>query len=167
MGLPCSIEKIYGWETQYAQMLRWRDRVNTSYSDGRMVSDDAEDFLLAFFESCYHLKDFVIETGSISASDINAIINTNHSMRICRDICNRAKHHTLRHHASVDKDWSLGREYAPWPDGTDGIGSYLLVGSDKLNPVDTVHECVAFWSGLVEAGRFQPVSNPFQRSDSN
>ena len=66
---------------------------------------------------CYSLRDFAIHSGSISEVEMNELIGRCKSMRLCRDICNRAKHLTLKQKSSVDATWSLGREWIPWVDG--------------------------------------------------
>jgi len=162
MGLPWSIEKILGWRSHYEAMKRWAVRCESCYSNGRCVSGDFEDFFLAFMVVCYHLRDFVIKTGGVRADEIDSLIQKSEAMGICRDICHRSKHHTISK-PSIDEDWSLGRSYHPWPDGTSAISHFLIAGSEKRQPLEVIRECVRFWEGLVTKGRFSQPSNPFAR----
>jgi len=162
MGLPWSIEKILGWRSRYEAVQRWATRCEKCYSDDRCVSGDFEDFFLAFMVVCYHLRDFVIETGGLRADEIDRLIQDNEAMRICRDVCNRSKHHSISK-ASIDDLWSLGREYRPWPDGTPAIAHFLVAGSEKHEPLDVVRECQRFWDGPVASAGLTEPSNPFAR----
>lgn len=53
--------------------------------------------LYAFFEICYHLKDWISQDGAYDREihDIESFINSSAALRICADICNRLKHRTL------------------------------------------------------------------------
>lgn len=166
MGLPYSTEKILGWRSQYEAVERWYQRCEKCHVDNRYTSHaDATDFILAFFVFCYHLRDYVIETGNISACEIDSLIDNNFAMRICRDVCLRAKHHTISNKGSVkrsvDIDWSLGREYDPWPSGKDGEKLFLIAG-DKFDAMDIVNHCRKFWKDLVESGKLKEPQNPFR-----
>ena len=160
MGLKWSAENILGWRTRYDAVLRWRDRCVGCYSDGRAISDDALDFVLAFFIFCYSLRDFVIKTGGVKAKYIDDLIADSEPMRICRDVCNRSKHCNISS-PSIDSSWSLGREYAPWPDGTSGFRHFLIAESRTAHPLEVVKQCVQFWDDLVAGKRFQEPTNPF------
>ena len=159
MGLKWSIENIQGWETRYAAVLRWRDRVRGCIRENGGVSADSEDFILAFFIFCFSLCDFVKSTGGVSGADMKKLVDDNKFMRICRDICNRSKHYKITppHQPSIDATWSLGREYVP----PDGYKNFLIVGGDKLDPVDVVHGCVAFWDQLIATGQVAKAPAPF------
>ena len=52
--------------------------------------------LFAFFEICYHLKDWIAQDDLYQAShDVDGFIVTSDALRICADICNRLKHRKL------------------------------------------------------------------------
>jgi len=143
-------------------MLRWHERCESCHKDGRCTStSDALDFILAFFVFCYHLSDFVVETGGIERETIDNLITNNTHMRICRDVCLRVKHHTISNKKSVERavdiDWSIGREYYPWPDGTEGWRGFLIA-DDMLDPMIVVRGCVNFWKELVASWVLQDPS---------
>lgn len=53
--------------------------------------------LYSFFEICYHLKDWIIESPQYSTlSNVEDFIKDSPSLRISADICNRLKHKVLR-----------------------------------------------------------------------
>lgn len=59
-------------------------------------SDYYEDRVYLFYQSCYHLKDWMKNdnrvTLIVSESDIERFVNSEHELRICGDICNGSKH---------------------------------------------------------------------------
>jgi hypothetical protein len=159
MGLGWSTENIRGWRSQFERLQRWATRCERCYSNGRCVSDDFVDFFLAFMVVCYHLRDFVVETGGVSGHEIDSLIQASEPMRICRDICHRSKHYEIRHNP-FDAHWTLGREFNPWSDGTPGISHFLISGSEKREPLALGRQCLVFWGDLVGQGRFTEPSNP-------
>jgi len=51
------------------------------------------DDVYAFFQNCYHLKDWIKNDPSCSAwSDVEKFINSNKDLQICADLCNGLKH---------------------------------------------------------------------------
>ena len=161
MGLPWSIEKIQGWRMHYKGVLRWQARVENCYRDGKCIgADDAEDFLLAFFVFCYHLRDFVVETGGISPHEVDTLIQSDRVMKPCRDICNRAKHHSISKN-TYGATWSLGREFPRSSDSMPGLTHFLIAAGEKYYPLDVVRDCIRFWSNLATSGRLAEPRNPF------
>ena len=55
--------------------------------------------LFAFFETCYHLKDWIKEDDRYNKTshNVDAFVNTSPALRICADISNRLKHRKLTH----------------------------------------------------------------------
>jgi hypothetical protein len=159
MGLLYSAEKILGWRSQYEAMLRWHKRCESCHKGECYTSwTDALDFILAFFVFCYHVRDYAIQTGCIDATEMDDLIKGNTYMRICRDACNRLKHHTITRNPSIDVDWSIGREFVSWPDRGEKL---FLIADDKLDAMEVVRGCVKFWNEIVDSGKLQEPPNPF------
>ena len=80
----------------------------------RCINDDFVDFFLAFMVMCYSLRDFVVRTGGVLEDEIDELIRDCEAKRICRDVCNRAKHCAISR-PSVDaliprlRDWRAVR----------------------------------------------------------
>lgn len=70
----------------------------------------AEDFdtLIAFFQNCYHLRDWLESTRPELRDDISTLFENNFEMRGCRDICHGFKHKDLKR-PSLDPDFNLYR----------------------------------------------------------
>jgi hypothetical protein len=79
-------------------------------------------------------------------------------MKICRDVCNRIKHHTLKGNPSIDADWSIGREYVFWGERGE---KFFVIADDKRDAMDVVRGCVKFWNEIVNGGKLQEPPNPF------
>jgi len=159
VGLKWSSEKILGWRTRWAAVQRWRDRCAGCFADGHCINDpDFQDFFIAFMVLCYSLRDFTIRSGGLSNVEVDKLIGDSEAMRLCRDICNRGKHHTLNMKASVDADWSLGREYVP---GSNGHHRWFVIADGKAyDPLALVDDCLKFWSDLIEQGKFaEPINS--------
>ncbi|HEY3327006.1 MAG TPA: hypothetical protein VGK14_07510 [Novimethylophilus sp.] len=133
-----------GWPGQYRRMLRWRDRLSEVYG-----SDDTNtiyDFIYAFFQSCYHLRDWLVSDNVATKEEITALFNSSIELQLCRDICNATKH--LQYNTpSIDPRPRIGKEWDPWK--KESYGLYLY--SDKRRPIsELVHECVTTWDKFLD-----------------
>ena len=132
-----------GWQGQYRRMLRWRDRVDSIYR-----SEDADsiyDFTYAFFQSCYHLRDWLVSSGVATKQDMETLFKSSRELQLCRDICNATKH--LQYdNPSVDPKPRIGREWDPWKE--EWHGWYLY--SNERRPIsDLICGCIAAWDGYL------------------
>src|SRR5262249_11565420 len=114
MGLRWSAENILSWRSQHDRLKRWSRRLHEFGDDGSF--QERLDFFLAFFLNCYALRDWFINSNSISQIELDNLIQSNEAMRLCRDICNRSKHLTLNRPASTDPNFSIGSEYDHYGD---------------------------------------------------
>jgi len=95
---------------QFLRVKRWYKRLE-EISNGRedtRESDYYEDVLYAFFQNCFHLKDWAINSGALSKDIINDFIESNTDMKICRDLCNGSKHLVINN-PSIDSNVSVNR----------------------------------------------------------
>jgi hypothetical protein len=118
----------------------------------KQVPEEHFDDLIAFFQFCYSLRDWLEAADPNFKPKIRSRISQSDTMRICRDICNRTKHYKIKD-PSVDPQWSIGREYVP-PD-TLGLRPgltetwFLIAGTKKLDVFELARECFEFWKGFV------------------
>jgi hypothetical protein len=97
-----------GYSVQYDRMQRWHNRFG-KLDRGRphdMPSEDYLDEIYAFFQNCYHLKDWIKNDGTVTQNVRDAVetyINSNRSLRLCADICNALKHLSLRNSRSGEE----------------------------------------------------------------
>ena len=83
---------------QYNRVKRYYDRF-AELDKGRIHNADSDNYvddIYAFFQNCYHLKDWIKNDGSIGIPGIKdrveQHINGSRSLRLCADLCNGTKH---------------------------------------------------------------------------
>jgi hypothetical protein len=108
VGIGLTRQQVEGWQGQYQRMLRWHRRVIAAANSE--PSADELDFLLAFFESAHHLRDWLTRTGAISAADLESFAAAHVEIGICRDIANGFKHHSITR-SSVDAEFAIVNQY--------------------------------------------------------
>lgn len=142
MGLARTLQEVEGWRGQYERVLRWQRRIRTS--DEARSSADQLDFLLAFFTSCFDLRDWLITSG-VDRKSVTALFRSNVELRVCRDIANGFKHYRITDHP-YDAGFSVVREYIPktWPSyvGHGASKWNVVAGDDMFDLVALAHRCV-------------------------
>jgi len=150
MGLLLTLQEAEGWHGQYQRMLRWRARVCAP--DIERSSADQLDFLIAFFVVCFHLRDWLKDSG-VDGESLNALFRANLELRVCRDIANGFKHSRLDREPFYDPTFSVIREHVPsgW---TPNLGHAntrwsVVAGDEKLDLVELTGRCVSIWDGFL------------------
>ena len=143
--LGWSIHMTGGWATQFDRVRRWHDRLLNAHPD------DEADFLYAFFENAFHLRDWLLDTGAASKADVNELFARNVEMRLRRDLANAHKHFSLRQKPSQPNPPSEVREYVPG-DGSRGPGSSLVIISEreKYDPIKLARPVLRLWEEFIE-----------------
>ena len=116
---------------------RWHKRLVKAADTG---SPDLEDFAFAFFQNCHHLREWMEKTSKLEPEEVKQLFTRTPELRLCRDLCNGTKHLTLRKDtASVDANFSIGREYDPnSPSGY----RLFVIADDKYDLLDLASRCV-------------------------
>src|SRR5260370_12690727 len=103
-----------GWQDQRARVGRWHKRL-TSLSYGiptDVHKAEALDDVYAFFMNCYHLRDWIIQSEFRDRADVDAFIDGNLALSLCRDICNGMKHFRIDPaRASSAPNWSTATTF--------------------------------------------------------
>lgn len=149
-----------GWKGQYARVLRWHQRITSlgALDDATPAPFIAFDYLYAFFQNCFHLRDWLKNDGAVSEKSLRSFMSGNIEMAVCRDIANGTKHFRINR-PSVDALPSIGREYHP----PDSIGkragtteSYFVILEDRTSHAevrfdlqDLADKCVNSWQTLL------------------
>ncbi len=120
--LGWSLHMTGGWQSQLERVRRWHTR-----AAGAVDAVDRSDFLYAFFENAFHLRDWLKDAGAASDKDLEALFGEP-DMRLCRDLANSHKHYSLRS-PSQPVPSSEAREYSPG-NGNLGGDVSLVVLSD-------------------------------------
>ena len=134
-----------------ARVKRWFGRVRNSENG----SVEQYDFLLAFFTSCHHLRDFLKVSG-ISEEKLSKVVNSQ-EMKVCRDICNESKHCSLSK-PSFYTSLQNGKKHTGLFDGVVVLreffpvrGSFftVVVQGDKYDALELAHNCLAVWVRFI------------------
>lgn len=154
MGIGQTLQQIEGWKGQYERMLRWHQRVIEAANSN--PSPDELDYLLAFFESCFHLRDWLLATKAIDQSSIDSLFQTSSELRVCRDLANGFKHHSISK-PSIDAQFSVVNEYVPknWPSAhTYPNGKWVvLAGGNQFGLVELAGQCITQWQKFLQSKR--------------
>ncbi len=80
---------------QFERVKRYFSRFK-QINDGQEHSQSSQNYdddIYAFFQNCYHLKDWIKNDPACSSwSDVEDFINQNPDLSICADLCNALKH---------------------------------------------------------------------------
>ncbi len=139
--LPWSWQKSPGWHGQYLRMLRWYSRL-----DQAKDRHEIEDFLYAFFQNCYHLRDWLRNTDALSKKVLTDFFSSHIELRICQDICNATKHFHLTS-SSFEVEFSLAREYVGPARGRFEQDSTLVIlaSGTKFDVFELAARCLRLW----------------------
>jgi hypothetical protein len=102
--------------------------------------------LLAFFLNCYALRDWLVNGDVLGSEVIDAAIQADFHMGLCRDLCNRSKHLMLSR-PSVDPDFSIVRTYR----GQDQPPGIVVLAAGKMIDLhDLAAQCMIFWGNFLQ-----------------
>lgn len=139
--LDLSAHKTGGWEAQLDRVWRWHERLAESCADPTSSPEERVDFLLAFFQNCYALRDWLKNDAAVSNNELDVVMQDNQCLRVCRDIANGSKHLKIDR-PSVDPGFSIGREYCG--DRTPERW-FVIVGNDFVDALALSNECLDAW----------------------
>jgi hypothetical protein len=144
-----------GWQSHLQRVERWHQRAKHALDPYNGVAEhDAIDFLYAFFQAAYHMRDWLQNSGAASQAQLDALMASNRCLKLCRDICNGSKHFALDPKRSKTDHIGLLREYVPPSPSSDREASSrpsLLAfvnhaGDVEFSRVDELMaECLAAW----------------------
>ncbi len=103
--LPHSLHKSTGWKSQFERTERWYNRVINAET-----KEDIIDYLFAYFQNCYLLREWLILTSELKQSELDDLFSENVELVICRDICNVTKNFSISR-PSQEFELSIIQEY--------------------------------------------------------
>jgi hypothetical protein len=161
MGLGLSVHKTGGWKSQYERMRRWHRLVHEIGRARKSIGDTEQehDFIYAYFQNCYHLRDWLQNSSMATAEELREFFRLNEPMGVCRDICNGTKHWQIDR-PSVDADFSIGREYVPanWPGERPHVNQswFIVAGQSKHDIFQLADTCMALWDSFLQRKNLLP-----------
>lgn len=135
-----------GWQGQLARVERWRRRTLDALRNG---DPNGEDFLYAFCQSAYHMRDWLLNSGAADQQSLQKLMTETRSLRVCRDVCNGSKHFALNPKMTSTARIGLMREYIPGPGPGERLRLIAVVGQDGginyFKITELLDECVGAW----------------------
>ena len=159
MGIGFSSRyKVLGWRGQLDRAQRWHERVlhisQQHTSDDLFDVDKDFDYIFAFFQSCYHLRDWLRYSGEVSQQDLDDLFRSSVELKLCQDLCNGSKHYELTR-ARVDSEFSLVREYVPseWTENRPHTNEnwFIISGQYKYDLFELASICMEAWQQFLSA----------------
>jgi len=122
---------------------RWKVRLHLARS-----TDDAEDYSIAFFQSCHNLRDWVQWDNAMPQVEIEELFKNHAELRLCADISNATKHLRLDD-PKQPREFFFAREYCDpgygWF-GDDLSGTFIIFSDGKRYDFrNLADKCVALW----------------------
>ena len=126
-----------------------------------MASPNYDDDVYAFFQNCYHIKDWIKNDPCCSQwrGDVEEFINANDNLRICADLCNGLKHLKLTGPRSTENPQFAGnhislsiQEGFSQPSGVGISITYrIATASGDMDAFDLASRCVRAWEDYIVA----------------
>ncbi|WP_139795104.1 hypothetical protein [Chromobacterium violaceum] len=143
-----SWHKSPGYRSQLDRLERW-------YARAQLAKDllDIEDYLYAFFQNCYYLREWLPEEA-FSTEQVNQFFKANIEMKVCRDLANLTKHRELHNPPATNAEPSIARIYVPNGRGWFGSDAALVVLTDVSDhPFDLLElagRCLILWREFMD-----------------
>lgn len=151
------------WKFQWGRVIRWYKRAGQikvkSETAGAELEADDFDILIAFFQNCYHLRDWLEVSRPDLREKLDDFFEQNFEMKGCRDVCHGFKHKKLTR-PSLDADFNIVRIY----DYLEIMGSgpyknpvkYNIAFADgndirKYDLFDFAGKCFNLWKSFLSA----------------
>lgn len=152
------MKRAADYQEQYDRMKRWYERFS-ALNNGRLHDVPSENYLdeiYAFFQNCYHLKDW-IKNDSLPSniqSAVESYINHDRALSLCADICNSLKHLQLKSDRSGENPSFGKKHYAV----TVGPGLPITISlkyevDTNSGPIDAfilATNCIAAWDAFFK-----------------
>lgn len=145
--LPWSWHKSPGWQGQFARVCRWYKRIQQA-----KVPSDIEDYLYAFFQNCFHLREWLQEARVVPQASIEQLFRDNEELRLCQDIANATKHRSLVD-PKQSREFSLARVYVGESHGWFESDTALVVLSEgnQHDALELAGRCLELWENLLDS----------------
>lgn len=135
---------------------RWHEKIKlilVSELPTKEIDENNRDIIYAFFQNCYHIKDWVISSFPLKKSAVEEFIQSNNDLKICRDICNGSKHLKLNNY-SVDPNISNnlhGRFYSISINNNvrTEVIYFATVNNRSVDVVSVAANCLVLWETFL------------------
>jgi len=142
-----------GYADQWKRVLRWLERIEATPRN----STEYDDFIWAFFQNCWHMKDWIKNDQLLSSSfrsGIEGMALRERSLRVCADLANGTKHFELqkpKNGAGAKHSHRVLKVVAGDSSKTQ-IDYFLMLGDgSQVNARAIAREAVEAWRRLLTA----------------
>jgi hypothetical protein len=140
------------YEEQIDRAKRWYGRFQ-EITDGRKHDRSVEfarDEVFAFFQNCYHVKDWIIEDKAMTIEDrkrvVEQFITESESLCLCADLCNATKHLVLKTTRSHDSPEIARAHYGlNVSAGVLKVRFEISTDSGSIDAFDLATRCLSEW----------------------
>lgn len=148
-------------QEQLERIKRWYRRF-LEINDGREHTQDSnyyEDEVYAFFQNCYHLKDWIKNDPDVDQKikgRIECYVQLNDALSLCADVCNASKHLylTTRRSPQIGNNLRVQRNFALTAGGDQPqiIIKYNIVLEDgkQKDAFELASECISAWEQFIK-----------------
>jgi hypothetical protein len=154
------------WRDQWDRVQRWYERFRST-AEGRphhMDSLNYEDEMYAFFESCFHFKDWLKNDPNPPLSrpqDAEDLVNSCEPLRWCADVANGSKHLVASRRPRVDPAAGLGQRNYSIQLGnmtaTTISAQYVIVGAGHTwDAIELAGACLSAWEQFLRSKELIP-----------
>jgi len=150
---------------QFERTKRWHNRLRETISktEHDREADYYEDLVYAFFQNCFHLKDWMLNSGDIiDPKDVNDFIESHDEMKICRDLCNISKHLSISK-PSIDPNTKIASRQHKLSPGSGTAAIAVITYEVNVNgKVYSIYElatrCLELWEQFLKENE-KPISD--------
>lgn len=151
------------YESQLDRVQRYLQRFSeiNSGREHNQPSDYYEDDVYAFFQNCYHLKDWIKHDPQCASwTPCETLIKKSPNLKLCADICNGLKHFKLtRPPRSTEGPYMGGKNINLKINGDGSEESGLKISikfeirtkSGSIDAFKLAAQCVSEWKSYIES----------------
>jgi hypothetical protein len=146
------------WNEHWQRVLRWEARLNRichGLPPG-ITRADAIDEVLAFFPTCYHLRDSLIRSAHLAEKQVDGFIMSNDPLALCRDLATAVKHFEVRQpyrpttYATTSHMQVVHHGLRPPCEPVPGENWSVVTDAGHKDMFALANECVDAWRGYLE-----------------
>jgi hypothetical protein len=142
-----------GWQEQFNRINRWIDKFTYLEKSEEIAQDKSQEYfdtMYVCFQNMYILRDWLINTTSLTKEDLNKFIKDNKEIGICRDICNGTKHFNINN-PSIDAEFGIIKGFNPLS-SLNGLPTHYIIicaGGDQIKPLDLIKKSLELWETFI------------------
>lgn len=133
---------------QYNRMKRWHQQIKNPDSDSNFLDDIGN----AFFTSCFHLKDWILNDDSLDIEKrkkVERFVNESPLLEMCRSICHNSKHLKSTHPKVINSLIVKKMAVMHNLDGPEAtystVHGFVEIGEDAYEISSLAEACIKEW----------------------